>query len=47
MITSRTPGLPDYYKTQKPRYIVTRLCIKFGTDLLSHILLQYHRLWRA
>jgi hypothetical protein len=23
------------------------LTLRLGTDLLSHILLQYHRLWRA
>ena len=42
-VTQKTPHLLDEgFKL----YSLLRL-IKFGTDLLSHILLQYHRLWRA
>jgi hypothetical protein len=35
------------HKTRKPLFIRTKASLRFGTDLLSHILLQYHRLWRA
>ena len=34
------------YKQEKP-VVSYRLTLRFGTDLLSHVLPQYHRLWWA
>ncbi len=33
-------------KQEKP-VVSYRLSLRFGTDLLSHVLPQYHRLWWA
>ena len=34
-------------KQETPLVFTKGVFIRFGTDLLSHMLLQYHRLWRA
>ena len=34
-------------KTRKASQFPERLSLRFGTDLLSHVLPQYHRLWWA
>ena len=34
-------------KQETPVLFGTRVRVKLGTDLLSHVLPQYHRLWRA
>ena len=42
------PWFPKFPKKQKARCLLTAGSrIKLGTDLLSHLLRQYHRLWRA
>src|SRR5690606_28312437 len=42
------PWFPQCPQKQKARCLLTAGSrIKLGTDLLSHLLRQYHRLWRA
>jgi hypothetical protein len=36
-----------FFKQEKPVVFSYRLSLRFGTDLLSHVLPQYHWLWWA
>ena len=43
-----TIEIRNVYKQKKPLTVSSKgFRVKKGTDLLSHLLRQYHRLWRA
>lgn len=47
LISGLVPGI-TFLKTKKPLSVSRKgFRLKKGTDLLSHLLRQYHRLWRA